>query len=155
MTEKDRVPLLTDSLRKILTIAALLEILWTAYLGLRLPRRYVAHHWDLAWVGIDVAQVAMLLLAAWALWKHRAILTFFATAAATLLVVDAWFDVTTAQRGDFFQSSLSALLVEIPSAIVLYWVALRTINHIDIDPHAADKPVFEVPIAPDVGGPKL
>ena len=155
MTEEDRVPLLTDSLRKILTTAALLEILWTIYLGLQLPRRYVAHHWDLAWVGIDVAQVVMLLLSAWALWKHRAVLTFFASTAATLLVVDAWFDVTTAQRGDFFQSSLSALVVELPSAIVLYWVALRTINHIAINPNAADESVFEVPIVPDTGGPKL
>ena len=155
MSESERIPLLTDSLRRILTTAALLEILWTAYIGLQLPRRYVAHHWALAWVGIDIAQVAMLLLSAWALWKHRAILTFFATAAATLLVVDAWFDVTTAQRGDFFQSSLSALLVEIPSSIVLYWVALRTINHIDINPAVADESVLKVPIVPDTGGPKL
>ena len=68
----------------VLTGAALIEVLWTIYIGIDLPPHYVAIHWNLAWVGLDVAQIAMLLASAWAAWKRRAILSLFATSAATL-----------------------------------------------------------------------
>jgi hypothetical protein len=117
-----------STLLTVLTLAALLETVWTIYVGWKLPRHYVANHWDLAWVGLDVAQVLMLLGAAWAAWRRRAILILFAASAGTLLVLDAWFDVTTARRGDVFKSLLMALILEIPSALVLFWIAWRTIG---------------------------
>jgi hypothetical protein len=133
-----------------LTVGALAETAWTAYLGLRLPRHYTAEHWDLAWVGLDTAQVLMLLLAAWAAWRRRAVLIVFACAAGTLLLVDAWFDVTTARYSDFEQSAIS-LAIEIPSAIVLFWIAYRTFSRltrslsIEID---FSKKLWHVPIPP-------
>jgi hypothetical protein len=117
-----------DPLLTLLASAALVETAWTIYIGWRLPRHYVANHWDLAWVGLDVAQIAMLLLAAWAAWRGRALLILFATAAGTLLLVDAWFDVTTARNGGFVQSLIFALAIEIPSAMFLFWVTWRTIK---------------------------
>lgn len=117
-----------STLLTVLTAAALAETVWTIYIGWRLPRHYVANHWDLAWVGLDVAQVIMLLLAAWAAWKRRALLISFAIASATLLVIDAWFDVTTARRGDVIQSLLMAFLLEIPLAVILLWVSQRAIR---------------------------
>ena len=114
----------------VLTGAALIEVLWTIYIGIDLPPHYVAIHWNLAWVGLDVAQIAKLLASAWAAWKRRAILSLFATSAATLLVVDAWFDVTTARRGDILQSILFAVLLELPWAFVLFWLTRRTIRQI-------------------------
>jgi len=107
-----------------LCLGAVLETLWTIYLGLRLPRHYVANHWDLTWVGLDAAQVTFLLLSAWAAWRRRAILIQFANACATLLLVDAWFDVTTSRYSDLHQSML-ALAVELPSAVVLLLVSRR------------------------------
>lgn len=111
---------------RILTVAAVGETIWTVYLGWRLPHTYVASNWDAAWVGLDVAQVLSFLACAWAAWRHRAILTLYATVAATLLLVDAWFDLTTASRGDFDQS-LITLIVEVPSAAALLWVARRAL----------------------------
>ncbi|HEY5093327.1 MAG TPA: hypothetical protein VII60_08680 [Acidimicrobiales bacterium] len=101
-----------------------METGWTIYLGLRLPRHYVANHWDVAWVGLDAAQVVFLLLSAWAAWRRRAILIQFANACATLLLVDAWFDVTTSRYSNLQQSML-ALAVELPSAFVLLWISQR------------------------------
>lgn len=123
-----RVP--RDRLLTLLIFAALAEIAWTIYLGWRLPRQYVANHWDLAWVGLDTAQVLMLLAAAWAAWRRRALLILFATSAGTLLLLDAWFDVTTARHGDFGQSLLWALIVEVPSALALFWITRRTIQQV-------------------------
>jgi hypothetical protein len=106
-------------------IAALAEILWAVYLGWTLPRHYVAHHWVLAWVGLDVAEISMLLACAWAAWRQRAILIIFAIVAATMFVLDAWFDVTTAGSGDELQSVLLAVFGELPAALLLVWVARR------------------------------
>ena len=117
-----------DPLLSALTLAALVETAWTIYMGWRLPRTYVANHWDLAWVGLDVSQVVMLLACAWAAWRHRAVLILFASIAGTLLLVDAWFDITTARHGDLLESVIVAVVVEVPSALVLFWVTRRTIR---------------------------
>jgi hypothetical protein len=90
----------------------------------------VANHWALAWVGLDVAQIFMLLLCAWAAWRGRALLILFASSAGTLLLVDAWFDVTTARNGGIVQSLLLALVVEIPSAIVLFFITWRAVKEL-------------------------
>ena len=126
-----RVRLSRDPLLTTLTVAAILETAWTVYIAFSLPRHYVAIHWKLAWVGLDVGEVATLLAAAWASWKRRAILALFTSSAGTMLLVDAWFDITTARRGDQLQSSLTALLIEVPSAIALYWVTQRTIRQLN------------------------
>lgn len=112
-----------------LALGAFLEVAWTIFIAIQLPRHYVANHWDLAWVGLDSAQVVFLLLTAWAAWRRRAILMLFANTAATLLLMDAWFDVTTARYRDLGQSLLS-LTVELPSAIFLLWISRRTARRV-------------------------
>jgi hypothetical protein len=114
-----------DRLLAALLIGAGLEIVWAAYLGWKLPRHYVADHWALAWVGLDVAEIAMLFGAAWAAWRHRAVLIVFSIAAATMFLLDAWFDITTASHGDEVQSVALAVFIEVPSALLLLWVARR------------------------------
>lgn len=101
---------------------------WTIYLAWRLPRVYVAEHWGVAWVGLDTAQVISLLFVAWAAHRRRMVIVFFANVAATLFLIDAWFDVTTARSGDFADSLALALIVEIPAAIVLYRVAWEVVR---------------------------
>lgn len=98
-------------------------IIWTIYLGWRLPKVYVSQHWKVAWVGLDTLEVVALLLTTWAAYQRRVVLIAFATASATMLILDAWFDVTTARSGDFRQSLVTAIVVEIPAAVVLYAVA--------------------------------
>jgi hypothetical protein len=109
----------------LLTATAIAELLWAIYLGWTLPRHYVANHWEVAWVGLDVAEIGMLLATAWAAWRQRAVVILFSIVLATLLIVDAWFDVTTARRGDLLTSALLALFAEIPLATLLLWIAWR------------------------------
>jgi hypothetical protein len=115
-----------------LVIGTSLLIPWTVYLGWVLPRVYVAAHWKLAWVGLDTGQVIVLLLTTWAAIKGRLVVILFANAAATMFIIDAWFDVTTARSGVLYESLISAFVVELPAAAVLIWVAWsvlrRTIN---------------------------
>ncbi len=119
-----------DRLLAVLLIAAVGEIAWAVYLGWTLPRHYVAHHWVLAWVGLDVGEVSMLLACAWAAWRQRAVLIIFAVVAATMFVLDAWFDVTTAGRGDELQSVLLAVFGELPAALLLVWAARRAVKRL-------------------------
>ncbi len=156
-----------DRLLVALLAGAVGEIGWCVYLGLALPRHYVAHHWAIAWIGLDVAEVSMLFASAWAAWRQRALLILFTIVGATLFLLDAWFDVTTANHGDVDQSLLLALLLEVPSAIALLWVARRAVIRLFLT-HSADglsatpmhkvvlthevlgtTPVHEVPLAPE------
>ena len=82
---------------------------WIVVLALQLPKVYDAEHWDLAWVGFDVGLLIGLAATAWAAWRRRAIIVLFATSTATLLVADAWFDVTTARSRD------------VTSPMIKYW----------------------------------
>jgi hypothetical protein len=109
----------------LLTATAIAELLWVIYLGWTLPRHYVANHWEVAWVGLDVAEIGMLLATAWAAWRQRAVVILFSIVLATLLIVDAWFDITTARRGDLLQGALLAVFAEIPLAALLLWIAWR------------------------------
>jgi hypothetical protein len=139
-----------DRILTALLIAAFAEIIWSIYLGFALPPHYVAHHWALAWVGLDVAEVAMLFCAAWAAWRQRALLILFTIAGATLFLLDAWFDVTTANRGDVTQSLLLAIVVEVPSALALLWVARLAVIRLflthNADSELATMPMHKVPL---------
>jgi len=132
----------------VLSLAILGETAWTIYIGASLPRTYVADHWDLAWVGLDTAEILVLAGAAWAAWKRRAILIAFAVASATLLLLDAWFDLTTARQGDVLQSVATACL-EVPAALAMLWVARRAARHLLVDVlHAEVVSVMKLSLAP-------
>ena len=151
----------------LLTATAIAELLWAIYLGWTLPRQYVANHWEVAWVGLDVAEIGMLIATAWAAWRQRAVVILFSIVSATLLIVDAWFDVTTANHGDLAQSLVLALFLEVPSAIALLWVARRAVTRLFLTHTVNDlsampmhkvaltretlnaTPVREVPLAPE------
>jgi hypothetical protein len=76
-------------------VALLLGLIpWTAFLAVTLHGRFEARHWDIAWVGFDAVLIVVFAYTAWAAWFRRQILVAAALVAATLLVCDAWFDVT-------------------------------------------------------------
>jgi hypothetical protein len=119
-------PAWTRRLGLLLAVAAVLLIPWTAWLAVRLPSRHVSAHWDIAWVGFDVLLTAALAATGIALWKRSSIAPFAATAAATLLVMDAWFDIFTARSGDELDwAIIVAAFVEIPLAVVCFWLIRR------------------------------
>jgi hypothetical protein len=109
-----------------LLVGALVLIPWTLFLAYTLPTRHRVVHWDAIWVGFDLALALALLLTAIAAIRGRPWLAIPATASATLLVSDAWFDVLTA-RGthEVTTALLEAVLVELPLAALCVWMALR------------------------------
>jgi len=108
----------------VLTACCLAMIPWVGVLAARLPRRYTASHWTLTWVGFDIALGGCLAVTAWSAWRRRQVFVLAATVTASLLGCDLWFDVTTSAGGmDTAVSVASALLVELPLAVVLLHLA--------------------------------
>ena len=107
-----------------LTLWITLESAWIVFLGFHLPRYYSAAHWDVAWVGVDVAELFALAGAVVSAHRRHHAFGLFASAAGTLFLIDAWFDVTTARHGGA-QGSLVAAGFEIPFALALWWAAHR------------------------------
>jgi hypothetical protein len=108
---------------------AVVTVPWVIYLGQTLPTRHITRHWDASWVGLDIAIVAMLLLNAIFSYRESKWLVMSATATATLLVADAWFDIMSEHAGKPLIEAISlAILVELPLAILTFSVALRIVK---------------------------
>ena len=98
-------------------------------LAVTLPRYYRTGDWHGAWVGFDVALLVTFAITAWAAWRGRQVLIMCLLVLATLLLCDAWFDVTLDVRtSGFLVSLLSALLIEIPLAVVAIIGARRLLR---------------------------
>ena len=98
---------------------------WTVYLSLTLPTHARTHNYRLAWVGFDVLLILVLLATAYAAWRGSPLVGLLAGCAATMLVVDAWFDVTTSSRRDVALAIALAAVAELPLAVLCGWVALH------------------------------
>ena len=102
---------------------------WIALLILTLPGHYTSDDWRTVWVGLDVAELVGFAATGWAAWHQRQALVFCMIITGTLLVCDAWFDVTLdyGSRG-FTTSIVSAALVELPLAFVMFASARRLVR---------------------------
>ena len=98
---------------------------WTVYLAMTLPEHADTHHYRLTWVGFDIMLIVVLLATAYVAWRGNRLVGLLATITATMLVVDAWFDVTTSTRADRPEAILSAVVIELPLAAVCGWIALH------------------------------
>jgi hypothetical protein len=100
-------------------LAAVVLVPWIVFLVRVLPSAETAEHWDIAWGGFDAALALLLLAVAAGTWRRAPWLERAATAAAALLVADAWFDVVTAStRTELVLAVVSAALVELPLAVL-------------------------------------
>jgi hypothetical protein len=109
----------------VLGFAALCLVPWIVYLHVTLPRHYTATHWPRTWVVFDSALILSLSWTAYLAVRARSSRTQWSTISATLLLCDAWFDVSTATAADLPVSALMASLVELPLAALLYAGARR------------------------------
>jgi hypothetical protein len=104
--------------------AALVLVPWVVVLVRVLPSYHRSAHWDVAWGGFDIALALLLVGVAVAAWRRSPWLEGAATAAATLLFVDAWFDVLTAwSRSGLVVAIVEAAVVELPIAVVCLLLA--------------------------------
>lgn len=110
------------------TAAAVALVPWIIYLAETLPRRQFDRHYRAAWVGFDLILIYAIARTAYMAFRVDPRVQFPATATAVLLFVDAWFDITTsANRSQFFEALVLALLVEIPAALFSLYLA-RSVN---------------------------
>jgi hypothetical protein len=102
---------------------------WIAILLLTLPGRYTTSNWQAVWVGLDVAELLGFAATAWAAWHQRQVVIFLMIITGTLLLCDAWFDLTLNYgSSDFAASVLSAVLAEIPLAFLMFAAARRLVQ---------------------------
>jgi hypothetical protein len=94
------------------------------------------HHYRLTWVDFDMIEVLAIGLTAYLAFRLDARVLFPATVMATLLVVDAWFDVTTSTNSNAATGALIlALAVELPTAALSLYVASRVARRVREQAH--------------------
>jgi hypothetical protein len=96
---------------------------WTLWLTFSLPSKHTSHHYDLAWVGFDIALAVMFAVTARAGYLQSQSLAPLSAATAAMLVSDAWFDVVTSTPGERLEAILQACLAELPLAALCALVA--------------------------------
>jgi hypothetical protein len=105
---------------------SLVMLPWTIYLAESLPSRQLSSNYAAAWTGFDVILLSALASTAYFALRRSRYLSSAATSTATLLVVDAWFDVMTTPGNQRWQSILLAVAVELPLAALCMRLSYRT-----------------------------
>jgi hypothetical protein len=106
-------------------LVAIFLVPWTLYLTFTLPSRHVTEHYDLAWVGFDIALLTAFAATAWAAVRRATWLVPLAAVTGTMLLCDAWFDIVTSQTGgEIAEAALEAVFGELPLAIICAYVVL-------------------------------
>jgi hypothetical protein len=96
---------------------------WTLYLTYSLPARHVARHYDLAWVGFDIALLLAFAVTGVCAYRATKWLVPAAAVTGTMLLCDAWFDiVTSAGGGERLEAVLEATFGELPLAVLCAYV---------------------------------
>ncbi|MDN3359634.1 hypothetical protein [Actinomadura sp. DC4] len=107
-------------------IVGALMLPWVAGLVFILPTRHEAAHYGASWIGFDLALCGMLIRTGWLAQKGREHIELSAAMTGTLLLVDAWFDVVTADNHkELALALLFAFVGEIPLAAFCLWIAGR------------------------------
>jgi hypothetical protein len=97
---------------------------WIVWLGLSLPSSHTDHFYDVTWVGYDIG--LLIALSAVMVLAHRrsTYVEIAASIAGTMLVVDAWFDITTSSPGsDRIEAIAAAVIFELPIAGLCLWLS--------------------------------
>jgi hypothetical protein len=119
------VPRLRRWLAPLFFLAGIGLLPWTVYLIVTLPGRHLqTGYYDLAWGGFDVGLACLLVATGVGLLRRRLWVQSTATAAATMLVCDAWFDVLSSRPGsERLVAIVLAVGAELPSAAVCLLIA--------------------------------
>jgi hypothetical protein len=106
-------------------LAGLALVPWTAYLVATLPSRHLqTGYYDVAWGGFDIALAVLFVATGVGLLRRSLWVQTTATAAATMLFCDAWFDVLSSRGGgERLVAAGLALSAELPVAVLCLLVA--------------------------------
>jgi hypothetical protein len=106
-------------------IAAVVLVPWTIGIATHLPHTAVARHWNTAWAGLDVAITIGLALTGWLGRRRDRRVALAATATATLMCADAWFDLCTSPSGPLLAGAVAEAAAELVVAAACLAVGLR------------------------------
>ena len=107
-------------------LLSLLLLPWIVFIALALPSRQLSPNYDLAWAGFDVFLFVGLAATAVFAMRRSLWLPIAATATASMLIIDAWFDVLTSHNGrDLAFGIAFAALVELPLSALCWFIAHR------------------------------
>ncbi|HVS84603.1 MAG TPA: hypothetical protein VHD91_03125 [Gaiellaceae bacterium] len=122
----DSLPPLPRWVVAVLAAVTVLLVPWTIYLTVTLPSRHVTAHYDVAWVGFDVALIGAFAATAWAAVRRARLLVPLAAATGTMLLCDAWFDVVTSKgAGEVGEAIAEAIVGELPLAALCAFIVLQ------------------------------
>jgi hypothetical protein len=94
---------------------------WLAELAVTLPPAT-----RVAWVGLDSLEALGLIVTGILVRRGDRRRALTAAATAMLLLIDAWFDVTTSSGGGLIEAIAMAMLAEVPMAAICAAIAWRT-----------------------------
>jgi hypothetical protein len=118
-----------DALLVVIIGSCIILAAWIGYLIVTLPAFYHTGSWRGAWVGFDAALLCAFAAAGWAAWRRRQLLIIVLAVLATLLLCDAWFDVVLdVKTPGLWESVASALLIELPLAVIAIATARRLLR---------------------------
>jgi hypothetical protein len=116
-------PVLPRWVPLLLALVAIGLVPWTLWLTFTLPSRHVTDDYDLAWVGFDIALAVAIGATAWTIVRGSKWLVPLAAVAGTMLLCDAWFDITTSSGAtERTVAILEAILAELPLAALCGFV---------------------------------
>jgi hypothetical protein len=130
--------------------SAIILIPWTYNLAENLPRYHLAHDWDVAWVGFDIFMLTLLACTSVFAAKRSIWQALSATSLATMLVIDAWFDVLTSTPGHDQVIALGfAAFIELPMALLTYLMAHGAVSHLHKEIQNLKEPLVDLVSIPN------
>jgi|GEM_PF-2390026 len=122
-----RKPLLvSNGIYELIGAAALALVPWMAWLAHLLPTEHFDSHFVWMWEILDVGEFVTLALTTYYGIKRSGWVVVTAAIAGSLLLADAWFDVFTSSAGIDSEMAIgSAVFIEIPLALLAFWIAFR------------------------------
>lgn len=112
----------------LIVVGSVVMIPWIVYLSVTLPDSYTAHNWRIAWVGFDLLLVGFMAATAVLGYLRRQLLLLTAFTTGVLMICDAWFDLMTAGPKDSWMSAATAILAELPLAVLMITGAQRILR---------------------------
>jgi hypothetical protein len=102
---------------------------WIVYLAVSLPPTASARHWSSVWVGLDAGEAIGLASTGWLAFRRDRRVALVAVSTATMLVLDAWFDVCTSAGGKSQAFALIGMVIELAEAaacLAIGWLVWRS-----------------------------
>lgn len=112
-------------------MSAVVLLPWIVYLAISLPPTASARHWPAVWVGLDAGEAIGLAATAWLALRRDRRVALVAVSTATMLVLDAWFDVCTSPPGQSYAFALIDMVVELAEAaacLAVAWFVWRDVS---------------------------